>query len=92
MEQKHNVDEDQWRQAHEELLVAEGSDWMWWFGSDFTSDDDAVFDELFRRHIRNIYRLLGLPEPGGLDLPIKKSLSGRSGVMFQDPTAGPPTP
>jgi alpha-amylase/alpha-mannosidase (GH57 family) len=92
MDQKGSVDEDRWRQAYEELLVAEGSDWMWWFGSDFTSDDDAVFDELFRRHIHNIYRLLGLPEPSGLALPIKKCLSGRSGVMFQDPTAGLPTP
>ena len=56
---------------------------MWWFGNDFTSDDDAIFDSLFRRHIGNIYHLLGLPEPDGLDRPIKKSLGGRSGVMYQ---------
>jgi alpha-amylase/alpha-mannosidase (GH57 family) len=83
MSQKGVASDDQWTQAHEELLVAEGSDWMWWFGSDFTSDEDAVFDALFRRHIGNIYRLLGLPEPEGLQNPIKKSLAGRTGVMFQ---------
>jgi alpha-amylase/alpha-mannosidase (GH57 family) len=83
MDHKGIASEDQWAQAHEELLVAEGSDWMWWFGNDFTSDDDAVFDALFRRHIGNIYRLLGLPEPEGLKNPIKKSLAGKTGVMFQ---------
>jgi alpha-amylase/alpha-mannosidase (GH57 family) len=84
MSQKGTAAEDQWNEAHEELLVAEGSDWMWWFGSDFTSDDDAVFDALFRRHIGNVFRLIGLPEPDGLQNPIKKSLIGRSGVMFQN--------
>jgi alpha-amylase/alpha-mannosidase (GH57 family) len=83
MKKKGSVTADRWDQAYEELLVAEGSDWMWWFGNDFTSDDDAVFDALFRRHIGNVYRLLGLPEPEGLELPIKKSLAGKSGVMFQ---------
>ena len=83
MEMKGIGPQDRWNQAYEELLVAEGSDWMWWFGNDFTSDDDAVFDALFRRHIGNIYRLLDLPEPDGLDQPIKKSLEGRAGVMFR---------
>jgi alpha-amylase/alpha-mannosidase (GH57 family) len=83
MDMKDAVPQPRWDQAHEELLVAEGSDWMWWFGNDFTSDDDAVFDSLFRRHIGNIYRLLGLPEPAGLDSPIKKSLEGKAGVMFR---------
>jgi len=83
MEQKGTASEESWRQAHEELLVAEGSDWMWWFGNDFTSDDDSVFDSLFRRHIGNIYRLLDLPDPEGLQHPIKKSLGGRGSAMFQ---------
>jgi len=77
---------DQPLREREELLVAEGSDWMWWFGNDFTSDDDAIFDALFRRHIGNIYHLLDLPEPEGLEVPIKKSLAGRSGVMYQSST------
>jgi len=83
MESKGKVAEERWNQAYEELLVAEGSDWMWWFGNDFTSDDDAIFDALFRRHIGNIYHLLDLAEPEGLEIPIKKSLVGRSGVMYQ---------
>jgi alpha-amylase/alpha-mannosidase (GH57 family) len=52
--------------AREELLIAEGSDWCWWYGDDHHSDHDRDFDDLFRRHVRNIYRALGLPIPEDL--------------------------
>jgi alpha-amylase/alpha-mannosidase (GH57 family) len=85
MDRKGQVPEDQWNLAYEELLVAEGSDWMWWFGNDFTSDSDAIFDSLFRQHIGNIFQLIGLPEPEGLQNPIKKNLEGRTLVMAPPP-------
>jgi alpha-amylase/alpha-mannosidase (GH57 family) len=75
------VPEPQWQLAYEELLIAEGSDWMWWFGNDFSSDQDAIFDALFRHHIGNVFRFVGLPLPEGLDRPIKKNLEGRRLVM-----------
>ena len=49
--------------ALEEILIAEGSDWFWWYGDDHSSDHDADFDELFRRHLRNAYAALGAPVP-----------------------------
>jgi alpha-amylase/alpha-mannosidase (GH57 family) len=49
--------------AREEMLIAEGSDWFWWYGDDHSSDHDLVFDELFRRHVRNIYRAIDVPVP-----------------------------
>ena len=49
--------------ALEELLIAEGSDWFWWYGDDHSSDHDADFDDLFRRHLRNAYAALGAPMP-----------------------------
>jgi len=52
--------------ALEELLIAEGSDWFWWYGDDHSSDHDADFDDLFRRHLRNAYTALGLPIPEAL--------------------------
>lgn len=52
--------------AREELLIAEGSDWFWWYGDDHSSAHDAEFDDLFRRHVRNVYRLLRLPVPDEL--------------------------
>lgn len=58
--------------AREELLVAEGSDWCWWLGGDRTSDQDYLFDELFRNHVANIYHLIGLLPPAALAQPIGK--------------------
>jgi alpha-amylase/alpha-mannosidase (GH57 family) len=49
--------------AHEERLIAEGSDWFWWYGDDHSSDHDLAFDDLFRRHVRNVYRALDAPIP-----------------------------
>jgi alpha-amylase/alpha-mannosidase (GH57 family) len=52
--------------AYEELLIAEGSDWFWWYGDDHSSAQDKDFDELFRRHLRSAYELLGLDPPAEL--------------------------
>jgi alpha-amylase/alpha-mannosidase (GH57 family) len=54
--------------AREELLVAEGSDWFWWYGDDHSSEHDLEFDDLFRRHLRNVYRALDKPVPDELFL------------------------
>ena len=53
-------------QAREEVLIAEGSDWFWWYGDDHSSDHDAAFDDLFRCHLRNVYLALGEPPPHDL--------------------------
>jgi alpha-amylase/alpha-mannosidase (GH57 family) len=53
-------------QACEELFIAEGSDWFWWYGDDHSSEHDLVFDDLFRRHLRNAYEALGEPIPSDL--------------------------
>jgi alpha-amylase/alpha-mannosidase (GH57 family) len=49
--------------ARQELLIAEGSDWFWWYGEDHSSEHDVEFDDLFRRHLRNVYQMLGQPIP-----------------------------
>jgi alpha-amylase/alpha-mannosidase (GH57 family) len=60
------------RQAWEELYLAEGSDWFWWYGDDHSSEQDALFDYLFRKHLQNIYTLLGDSPPLDLARPIKR--------------------
>ena len=83
------VPQSRWNLAYEELLVAEGSDWMWWFGNDFTSDDDAVFDSLFRRHIGNIYRLLGSAGARWFSqIPSRKVSAAGLGRCFRGRDAG----
>jgi alpha-amylase/alpha-mannosidase (GH57 family) len=52
--------------ARDEVLIAEGSDWFWWYGDDHSSEHDLEFDDLFRRHLRNVYRLLDKPVPDEL--------------------------
>ena len=53
--------------AYEALYTAEGSDWFWWLGADQDSGNDDEFDDLFRTHLRNVYRGLGLEPPLELD-------------------------
>ena len=53
-----------------EIYAAEGSDWFWWYGPDFTIDTDLLFDELFRTHLQNVYRLLNIEPPAHLEVPI----------------------
>ncbi len=61
---------DRLEQAREELYAAEGSDWFWWYGDQFSSDNDAEFDRLFRLHLANVYTLLDAPIPEELGEPI----------------------
>jgi alpha-amylase/alpha-mannosidase (GH57 family) len=60
------------RQAWEELYIAEGSDWFWWFGDEHSSAQDTLFDYLFRKHLQNIYLLLGDAPPADLSRPISR--------------------
>jgi len=58
--------------ALREIYAAEGSDWFWWYGPDFSTDNDLLFDRLFRQHLRNVYTLCGELPPSALDWPIAK--------------------
>ncbi len=65
-----NVPPETAARAWWEIYAAEGSDWFWWYGPDFTIDTDFLFDELFRLHLQNVYRILDLEPPAHLDVPI----------------------
>jgi alpha-amylase/alpha-mannosidase (GH57 family) len=56
--------------AFEEILIAEGSDWNWWYGPEHHSANDRDFDELYRKHLSNIYQALGVAPPDYLAQPI----------------------
>ncbi len=49
--------------AWEALYAAEGSDWFWWFGEGHSSNQDAMFDQLFREHLASLYQALNEPIP-----------------------------
>lgn len=70
---KGGLDEDASAQVREELYIAEGSDWCWWYGGNFDSEHLQEFDRLFRAHIVKAYRLMGLPVPEEALEPITTS-------------------
>ncbi|MEA5581095.1 glycoside hydrolase [Nodularia harveyana UHCC-0300] len=57
--------------AWEALYAAEGSDWFWWFGEGHSSNQDAIFDQLFRQHLLGIYQALNEPAPSYLRQPLE---------------------
>jgi alpha-amylase/alpha-mannosidase (GH57 family) len=64
------VPEKQRNLAFEELLIAEGSDWCWWYGPEHESVNREEFDQLYRSHLANVYRFLNLMPPEELSRPI----------------------
>jgi hypothetical protein len=64
------VPADKRRMAYEELLIAEGSDWCWWYGPEHDSANRPEFDQLYRSHLANVYRFLNLMPPEELSRPI----------------------
>ncbi len=71
------------RLAYEELLIAEGSDWCWWYGPEHGSENRPEFDQLYRDHLSNVYRALGLDPPERLSHPILKM---QDGEVHEPPT------
>ena len=61
------------REARDYLLVAEGSDWCWWYGDDHYTPHGAEFDRLFRHNVKAAYNAMGVTPPDSLDIPIIKS-------------------
>jgi alpha-amylase/alpha-mannosidase (GH57 family) len=61
------------RKAHDYILVAEGSDWCWWYGDDHYTPHGPEFDRLFRHNIKAAYKAMGVIPPDSIDIPIIKS-------------------
>jgi len=59
-----------WAAAQRQLALCESSDWFWWFGDYNPAEAVQQFDRLYRRQLANLYRLLGMPVPPALSVPI----------------------
>ena len=73
---------DNYKSAMRSIYAAEGSDWNWWFGDDHSSDNDEIFDRLFREHLIDVYVKLDISIPDYLYKPIK-------GTQGRKPTLEP---
>ena len=58
------------KNAWEEIYIAEGSDWFWWYGDEHHSDNNLEFDSSFRQHLKNVYLELGEESPIDLDISV----------------------
>ena len=77
------------RQALHALHAAEGSDWFWWFSHRNRSDQDALFDSLFRQSLAAVFDALGDEVPAWLDEPIQRagrSVDHRAATGYVTPT------
>lgn len=57
-----NPPELAWKQIH----ILEGSDWFWWYG-----DRQKQFDELFRMHLKNFYKIINQIPSIDLEKPLE---------------------
>ena len=72
--------EEAWRH----ILIAEGSDWFWWFSTHQESGVDYLWDLAFRGHLQNAYRCLGESPPSDLFAPLLPRDSAREGAPPKD--------
>lgn len=67
-------------ESADSLMSAQGSDWFWWYGDNFHSQNDDDFDALFRAHCGRIYDAAGEPHPAALGVPVDGG-SGPDGAV-----------
>ena len=79
---KNNKDHPKLKTAYRELMIAEGSDWFWWYGEPNNSGQDYVFDYMYRERLKNVYLALGLEPPQHLN----ETLITKVEVPFKHPT------
>lgn len=69
-----DLDEATKRDCWRSLYGAQASDWFWWYGEPFSAADDDVFDQLFRQHLIQVYKLAGRTPPSYLYHQMQTSL------------------
>jgi len=79
-EKKSQIKSDIADKVYDELLIAEGSDWFWWYGPEHKAENKPDFDVLFRWHIKNIYELLNENPPDEVYQPIPRT--GKSNAIL----------
>lgn len=79
--------------AWQALYAAEGSDWFWWYSHRNSSQQDAIFDRLFRHALGAVYSALGDESPEWLALPINQApatVAGRPASGYVTPKLNAP--
>ncbi len=69
-----DFDADRLARAEKSLMIAEGSDWNWWYGDEHRGQHNEDFDRLYRAHLSAVYSELDLEIPRLLLTPISSNL------------------
>src|SRR6267142_5755270 len=75
------------KSVRQPLMVAEGSDWFWWYSSRNSSPEDAVFDSLFRPNLEVVWWYAGAEPPDDIRTSLMDpnrlaAVVGRGGAML----------
>ncbi|MEO8633522.1 MAG: glycoside hydrolase family 57 protein [Chloroflexota bacterium] len=75
------------KSVRQPLMVAEGSDWFWWYSSRNSSPEDSVFDELFRANLEVVWWYAGAEPPDDIRTSLMDpnrlaAVVGRGGAML----------
>lgn len=64
------ADQEALEAARRSLMIAEGSDWFWWYCENQHTLDADIFDAIFRSHVAEVYERLGEQPPAAVEEPI----------------------
>lgn len=67
---RHAPGEKGYARAQRHLMIAEGSDWFWWYSESQHTLDADIFDALFRAHVAEVYKALDEEPPEAVEVPI----------------------
>ncbi len=67
---RHQPDAPGYEDARRHLMIAEGSDWFWWYSESQHTPDADIFDALFRAQVAQVYASLGEDVPPEVEEPI----------------------
>jgi len=76
-----NLSDEKIEKIRNEFLIAQSSDWFWWYGDDHHTDLASTFDTLFRTHLMNIYTLMDKKIPANILEPIVQTKSGKNSFI-----------
>ncbi|MBW7469865.1 glycoside hydrolase family 57 protein [Marinobacter sp. M216] len=80
-----SLNAEQKEAAQLQLAICEGSDWFWWFGDYNPAQIVSDFEHLYRKHLVNLYDLIGYPAPAS----VFQQLSQGSGAPERGGTMRP---
>ncbi len=88
-----SLNAEQREAARAQLAICEGSDWFWWFGDYNPAQIVSDFEHLYRRHLVNLYEMIGYPAPSSVFQQLSQGSGepARGGTMRPGHEAGTPT-